>query len=65
MNITPIPYQHRCRSLWCRVPGFIIAALIFALVILFAGTWDFLRWLVSGIWPVEPNHPEKPGDHLS
>lgn len=46
---------------WWRITAFVIVACFFAILLACVVVWDFLRWLLSGIWPVETRHPEKPG----
>lgn len=52
---------------WLRFLAWLLVTIVVtcALGVLLAGalTMDFLRWVVSGIWPMEPRHPERPGDH--
>lgn len=42
---------------WWTIFAFTGMAVFLAIVI----CWDFVRWLLSGIWPVEQQHRERPG----
>lgn len=52
-----------CSSLWCRVPTFVILTCALLAILAGALAWDFFRWLLSPLWPIDNEHPERPGSH--